>query len=522
MITLSRLAAFSAVLLLTLPAQAQETVASPPAATPPVATATITMPSFENMAEKLLPTVVNVSTTTKLARSEQPGLQMPQLPPGSPFEKFFKDFYDQYNKGQDGEMPGMPQGPREDQDGDKVSALGSGFIIDAANGYIVTNNHVIKDADEIKVILHDDTSLDATLVGTDEKTDIALLKVKLPATNNNAYATAKWGDSDQSKVGSWVLAIGNPFGLGGTVTAGIVSARQRNINAGPYDDFIQTDASINRGNSGGPMFNTKGEVIGVNTAIFSPTGGSVGIGFAVPSNLAKNVVEQLVKYGKTKRGWLGVRIQEVTPEIAASLKLDRARGALVSSVTAKSPSEIAGIEAGDVILSFEGKEITKMSQLPRLVADTEVGKKSSVVIWRKGAEKTVTVDLGQLEKAEEEALGDAPTKKKGDAVTSAKAEEIKSLGLSLAVIDKRARDTYGIAETLKGLVVTDVTRGSPAAEKGIIPGDVITEVDQQEVTSVADVTARVEAAQKAGREAVLFFLARKEERRFVALKPKKD
>ncbi len=308
---------------------------------------------------------------------------MPELPPGSPFDQFFKDFYDQYNNGK----------PPEEE---KVSSLGSGFVIDAANGYIVTNNHVIKDAEEIKVTLSDNTTLDAKLIGADEKTDLAVLKVKSPAP----LTAAVWGDSDASRIGAWIMAIGDPFGLGGTVTAGIISARQRDINAGPYDQFIQTDAPINRGNSGGPMFNMNGEVVGINTAIFSPSGGSVGIGFAVPSNLAKGVVAQLIKYGQTKRGWLGVHIQEMTPEMAESFGLGKPRGALVSSVTPGGPADKAGIKSGDIILKFDDHIIKEMRELPLMVADAEINKKATLTLWRKGKEETVTVDLGQLEKAE--------------------------------------------------------------------------------------------------------------------------
>jgi serine protease Do len=460
---------------------------------------------FETLAENLLPTVVNVSTTTKVKQALRPGLppQMPEFPPGSPFEDFFKDFYDQYKNVQ-------PQGD------EKVSALGSGFVIDAENGYIVTNNHVIKDADEVKVILHDDTSLDATLVGTDEKTDIALLKVRPAAP----LVAAQWGDSDKAKVGSWVLAIGNPFGLGGTVTAGIVSARQRDINAGPYDDFIQTDASINRGNSGGPMFNMQGQVIGVNTAIFSPSGGSVGIGFAVPSNIAQTVVAQLVKYGKTRRGWLGVRIQEVTPEIAESLGLDRARGALVSSLTPKSPAEAAGVKPGDVILSFDGRDLDQMHKLPRMVAESEVGKQAALGIWRKGARITVNVSLGQLETAEENGMLKTAGAPDAEAAPEAPGTEVPSLGLVLSTLTERARQAHGLPQALSGVLVSEVKPGSPAAEKGLAAGDVIAEVDQKEVTAPEEVLAGVAAAEKAGHSSVLFFVGRKQDMRFVAIKLK--
>jgi serine protease Do len=469
-------------------------------------------PSFETLAEKLLPTVVNVSTTTKLnlgAQQAVPGMpempQLPQLPPGSPFEDFFKEFYDRFKN-----MPTSPSGE------ENVSALGSGFVVDAEKGYIVTNNHVIKDADEIKVILHDNTTLDATRVGVDEKTDLAVLKV---TPKKGALVATTWGNSDESKVGSWVLAIGNPFGLGGTVTAGIISARQRDISAGPYDDFIQTDASINRGNSGGPMFNTKGEVIGVNTAIFSPSGGSVGIGFAVPSSLAKNVVDQLIKYGQTKRGWLGVRIQEVTPEIAESLGLPSTNGALVSDVTKGGPSEKAGIEAGDVILSFDNHDIGQLRQLPRLVAESEVGKEATLTLWHKGQKKTVKVALGQLESAEEEDAAKAENGKPSG-TTKVSSTAVPALGLSLASIDDSLRKTYDIEKNLLGVVITEVTKGSDAAEKGLMAGDVIIEADQQETAKPSEILARVEAAKKEKRNSVLLFLARKGDRRFVAVKIK--
>ncbi len=462
------------------------------------------LPGLENLAEKLVPTVVNVSTTMKMetaAKGELPA--MPQLPPGSPFEEFFKDFYDQY---QNGKPPAQEKG----------SSLGSGFIIDAANGYVVTNNHVIKDAEEIKVILNDNTSLDATLVGTDEKTDIALLKVK----TDKPLTAASWGDSDKARVGSWIMAIGNPFGLGGTVTAGIVSARHRDINAGPYDEFIQTDASINRGNSGGPMFNMDGEVVGVNTAIFSPTGGSVGIGFAVPSNLAKGVVAQLVKYGKTKRGWLGVRIQEVTPEIAENLGLDKSKGAMVAGVTPQGPAEKAGIKAGDIILAFNGQPLDKMRQLPRLVAEAEVGQKSTLTLWRKGQQETVTVDLGQLEKAEESGMIAGKKDDSGKA-PDVKSTVVDSVGLGLVALTDANRATYKVAKTVNGVLILDVKKDGPAADKGLERGDVIIEVDQKEVATPEHVMEKVAAAATAGRASVLFFVARRDDMRFVALKLKR-
>ncbi|MBI3440572.1 MAG: DegQ family serine endoprotease [Proteobacteria bacterium] len=461
------------------------------------------MPGFEDLAEKLEPTVVNISTTMKLDMADKGELPpMPELPPGSPFEEFFKDFYDQQHNGRP---------PAEE----KVSSLGSGFVIDAVNGYIVTNNHVIRDADEIKVTLNDNTSMDAKLIGTDEKTDIAVLKVK----SSKPLMAATWGDSDKARVGSWVIAIGDPFGLGGTVTAGIVSARHRDINSGPYDEYIQTDASINRGNSGGPMFNMSGEVVGVNTAIFSPSGGSVGIGFAVPSNLAKGVVAQLIKYGKTKRGWLGVKIQEVTPEIADNLGLDRPKGAMVSSVTPRGPAEKAGIKSGDVILKFDGNAIDHSRQLPKLVAEAEVGKKSTLTVWRKGHEETITVDLGQLEKAEESGL--VTEKEKGEKPARTKSTTIASLGLGLSPLTEQLRDTYKIAKTINGVLVAEVKPNGPAAEKGMTVGDVIIEVDQQEVTTPEQIINQVSAAEKAKKTSILFFVAHDDDVRFIALKLKK-
>ncbi|MDT8345551.1 MAG: Do family serine endopeptidase, partial [Thermohalobaculum sp.] len=332
--------------------------------------------TFADLAEKLTPAVVNISTSQTV---QQPDRQIPGIPPGTlpeDFQDLFRDFFER----------GLPQGPRE------VQSLGSGFVV-SAEGFVVTNNHVIEDADAITVNFANGTSLPAKLIGTDTKTDIALLKVEPTAP----LSFVTFGDSDAIRVGDWVLAIGNPFGLGGSVSAGIVSARNRDINAGPYDDFIQTDAAINRGNSGGPLFNMGGKVIGVNTAIISPTGGSVGIGFSVPSNIVATVVTQLREHGQTRRGWLGVHIQTVNPEIAEALGLDGAKGALVSDVAPDGPAAAAGIKAGDVILNFDGRDVTDMRSLPRMVADTPVGKAVRVVIFRDGKTQTVKVDLGLLD-----------------------------------------------------------------------------------------------------------------------------
>ena len=335
--------------------------------------------SFADLAEKLLPSVVNISSTQKAV---DPGdfPEMPHFPPGSPFEDFFEEFMERRGEG----MPLIPP-----------ASLGSGFIIDAEKGYVVTNYHVIKDADQVRITLHDDTTLDAEIVGRDEKTDLAVLQVK----PTKPLTAVPFGDSDKLRVGDWILAIGNPFGLGGTVTAGIISARQRDIQSGPYDDYIQTDASINRGNSGGPMFDLEGNVIGINTAIFSPSGGSVGIGFAIPSSLAKPVIMQLIEFGKTRRGWLGVRIQNVTDEIAESLGLSETTGALIASVTATGPAEVAGLQAGDIILEFDGKPINAMRTLPRAVAETPIGKKVKLTYWLDGKKAETSVAIGEMEKA---------------------------------------------------------------------------------------------------------------------------
>ncbi len=389
----------------------------------------------------------------------------------------------------------------------KATSLGSGFIIDPA-GYVVTNNHVIADADEITVIFHDDTRLKATVVGRDKRTDLAVLKVK----TDKRLPSVQFGDSDASRVGDWVVAIGNPFGLGGTVTAGIVSARGRDINSGPYDDFIQTDASINRGNSGGPMFNLDGKVIGINTAIFSPSGGSVGIGFAIPSATAQPVIAQLIKHGQVRRGWLGVHIQAVTDEIAETLGLAKSSGALVASVIEGGPAEKGKIEAGDVILKFDGKTVSAMRKLPRIVAETEVGKTVDVLVWRNNEEITLGVAVGELEEPEVEVA--AKTSKGG----SAKTRTVKALGLTLSRVTEALKGRYKLDKTVKGVVVTEVREDGPAAEKGIRAGDVIVEVSQEEVVSPAKVAEKVKEAKKAGRKSVLLLLEGQGGLRFVALR----
>ena len=447
--------------------------------------------SFANLVERLLPAVVNISTTQTVSNSG--GVEMPQLPEGSPFEEFFKEFFERN---------------RPEQRQRKATSLGSGFIIDAA-GYVITNNHVIQDSDEITVLLQDNTRLPATLVGRDPKTDLAVLKVdpgaiKLPIVD--------FGDSDASRVGDWIVAIGNPFGLGGTVTAGIISARGRDINSGPYDDFLQTDASINRGNSGGPMFNLDGKVIGINTAIYSPSGGSIGIGFAIPATTAKPVIDQLIKFGEVKRGWLGVHIQGVTEEIAESLGLNEATGALVASVMKDGPAEKSGIEAGDVVLEFNGRKVEDMRRLPRIVAETQVGVPVDVVLWRDNQRKTLKVVVGELSKGEEQLAS----------VTEGPAEQnistIDTLGLTLSEVTPRLREQFSLEAEANGVVVTAVAADGPAAEKGIRPGDVIVEVSQEEVSTVADVASKIKAARDSGRKSVLLLLEGQSGLRFVALR----
>ncbi len=442
--------------------------------------------SFADLAEASLPAVVNISTTQTIASAE--GIQ--------DLDELFRQFLDR----QEGEEPA----PR------KANSLGSGFIVDPA-GYVVTNNHVIQDAEEITVILHDNREFKAEIVGRDAKTDLALLKISA----KEALPALAWGDSDSLRIGDWVLAIGNPFGLGGSVTAGIVSARQRDINAGPYDDFIQTDAAINRGNSGGPMFDMDGHVVGINSAIYSPSGGSVGIGFAIPSNLARPIVAQLREFGHAKRGWLGVQIQNVTPELAEGLRLPDTKGALVASVTADSPAAAAGIRQGDVILSFDGHQIGEMRSLPRLVAESAAGRKVAVDLWRQGARMSVTVALGELK--EEAAVATAPESSDAAPVPG-KAEAIVPLGLEILALDDAKRDELGLAPDLRGVVVTGIAKDGPAAEKGMEPGDVIVEVDQKAVAEPADVKERVAAAIANGYRVVTLLINRKGDFQWIALK----
>ncbi|MDF1721090.1 MAG: Do family serine endopeptidase [Minwuia sp.] len=455
--------------------------------------------SFAPLVKKLKPAVVNIQVTQQPGKSS-PGQapQIPQVPPGSPFEEFFKDFFDKRRQQNPHSRP--------------LVSVGSGFVVDAS-GLIVTNNHVIDGADEIRVYFSDGESLEAKLVGTDPKTDVAVLRVT--PDEGTELTAVPWGNSDTAEEGDWVIAIGNPLGLGGTVTAGIISARGRDIRSGPYDDFIQTDASINKGNSGGPLFNVDGDVVGINTAIFSQSGGSIGIGFAVPSNLARPVVEQLIEFGRTKRGWLGVRIQSVTEEIAESLGLDEPRGALVAGVTEDSPAGDAGIKSGDVIVTFNGQDIDEMRALPRIVAGTGVGNAVPVTIWRKGALEQFTVTLGELEKAEK-ALAAAEVVKEPSAES-----DLASLGMKLSPLNDEVRERFSISAEA-GAVVTEVVPDSAAAEKGLRAGDVIIEVNQEAVDGPGDVARRVQEIEDRKGRSVLLLVVRGDDRLFVAVRLKQS
>jgi len=457
-----------------------------------------------DVAEKVIDAVVNISTSqtveAKGGAAEGRGA-MPQLPPGSPFEEFFDDFFKNRRGG--------PGGKGSDLQPHKTNSLGSGFIVDTA-GIVVTNNHVIADADEINVIMNDGSKIKAELVGVDKKTDLAVLKFKPP----KPLTAVKFGDSDKLRLGEWVIAIGNPFSLGGTVTAGIVSARNRDINSGPYDSYIQTDAAINRGNSGGPLFNLDGEVIGVNTLIISPSGGSIGIGFAVPSKTVAGVVDQLRQFGELRRGWLGVRIQQVTDEIGESLNIKPARGALIAGVEEKGPAKPAGIEPGDVVVKFDGKDIKEPKDLSRVVADTPVGKEVDVVIIRKGQEETRKVTLGRLEDTDKPVQTAAKSKDE----PAEKPVTQKALGLDLATLSKDLRTRYKIKDSVKGVIITNVDSTSDAADKRLSPGEVIVEVAQEAVSNAADVKKRVDQLKKDGKKSVLLLVSNADgELRFVAL-----
>ncbi len=457
--------------------------------TTPFADARSTPDSFADLAAKVTPAVVNIQTEQRVAQA-QPEMQMPNVPPGSPFEEFLKRF-------------GAPQGGRPGK-AEKAMALGSGFVIDPA-GYVVTNNHVVGEAETITVKMSDGESYPAKLVGRDEKTDLAVLKVDAP----KPLPAVPWGDSDKARVGDWVLAVGNPFGLGGSVTAGIVSARGRDIQSGPFDDFLQLDAPINRGNSGGPSFNAEGQVIGINTAIYSPSGGSVGIGFAIPSNLAKPVVEQLKANGKIERGWLGVQIQPLTKDLGQGVGLPDDKGALVAQVTEDSPAAKAGLKAGDVILAVGDKPVVAMKDLPKLIANEKPGQTPTLSVWRDGRAVPVAVTIGQMPGAEQ--VADA-----GPTQDTAKGQP--NLGLQLAQLTPEMRQKLGVDEKVKGVVIVGVRDDSNAAEQGLRAGDVITQVGREKVTSPKQVVEKVKEARTAGQQAVMLLINRGDNSQFVSVK----
>jgi serine protease Do len=470
------------------------------------------LPSLAPVIQKVMPAVVNVSVTMKgdaalnsddeeASPGSTPGNGGAPNFPSSPFDEMLKRFFDQQGRGQ-GNGNGMPQRP---QVGNRV-ALGSGFIIDP-QGYVVTNNHVVGESGTVTVIFQDDTKHPAKIVGRDPKTDLALLKIE----TSKPLPFVAWGDSDAAKIGDWILAIGNPFGLGGTVTTGIISARGRDIHSGPFDDYLQLDAAINRGNSGGPTFNQQGQVIGINTAIYSPNGGSVGIGFAIPSNLAKTVVAQLREHGKVDRGWLGVQIQQMTPEIATSLGLKNDHGALVSDVTPNSPAAGAGLKQGDVIVRFNGKDVDKVHDLPRLVAETPINSAVDVTVWRNGQSERLQANVGQMPNDHKQAA--AGDQEQDQAVP----EKSSALGLHLSQLDSQTRKQLGIKGEVKGVVVTQVSPDSPAADLGIQPGDVIVAINQQPVGNPADAAQKLKQAKQKGDKSLLLLLNRHGVNEYVGL-----
>lgn len=482
--------------------------------------------SVADLASGLLGAVVNISTSQSVAEEGEGPL--PQVPEGSPFQELFEDFYKNREGG---------------ETNNKVNSLGSGFVIDPT-GFIVTNNHVIENADDIEVIFSDGSKLKAKLIGTDTKTDLSVLKVEPP----QPLTSVKFGDSKKMRIGDWVMAIGNPFGLGGSVTVGIISASGRNINAGPYDNFIQTDAAINKGNSGGPLFNMSGEVIGINTAIISPSGGSIGIGFAVPTELAENIVKQLIEFGETRRGWLGVRIQPVSDEVAESMKIGRARGALISGIVEGGPVANGPITVGDIVTSFNGRPIVETRDLTRIVAESPIGEPLDVVILRDGKEQTVKVTLGRLEDDEvasnetdpdtvvepgEEGTapegedGQAPTEQPEEAPApdaegqdnpAAPSDEAQQtapvteglIGVELSALDDAKRTSFSIAEGVEGVLITRVLPGSKAEGKGLKVGEVIVEVAQEFMKTPQQVAEKLTSIKGEGRRSGYLMIADKD------------
>ncbi len=438
--------------------------------------------SFADLAEKLMPSVVNISTTTTVTTRSNP---FPfEFPPGSPFEDMFKDY-------------GTPQKRQ-------TSALGSGFIIDE-KGIVITNNHVIQGAEDVFVRVNGEKNIKAKVIGADPGMDLAVLQIE----SDQKFTPVKFGDSDTARIGDWVIAIGNPFGLGGTVTAGIISARNRSIGLSRYEDYIQTDASINQGNSGGPLFNMDGDVVGINTAILGQSG-SIGIGFAIPSNSAQKVINQLIEFGETKRGWLGVRIQTVTKDIADVEKLDEPRGALVASVAENSPSDKGGIKAGDIILEFDGKKINEMSELPRIVAETEVGKKVKLKVWRNKREITKEIILGRLETSED-------FKSQGLVTEKPKEDTIDGLKIKVRLLNKNDINERNLPKNTTGLVITEIDKDSPVNYLQV--NNIIVEAQKKKINTIGDLDNIVKLALKSNDKSLLIAIYNNNnQRRYIGVK----
>ena len=481
-------AAVIAALYLGMPSQNANAAVAPVDENISSATVQIAPPSFANLIEAVQPAVVSIASSHTGPRRTMRQAPDFELPESSPFKKFFEEHF----KGQ------IPEG----RPNAEMQALGSGFVIDP-DGYIVTNNHVIEGAGEITVILHDGTRHTAKVKGRDPKTDLALLKIE----SSEELPYVRFGDSEKAKVGDWVVAVGNPFGLGGSVSAGIISARGRDIQAGPYDDYLQIDAPINRGNSGGPLFDASGKVVGINTAIFSPSGGSVGIGFAIPAALAEPVIAELKSDGRVARGWLGVHIQSIDEALAESMNLDNEEGALVSSVEPDSPAERSGLRIGDVILEFGDEEVEDARALPRMVADTDQGDKVDLTVWRDGKRKSLEVTLGSLPSEESVAMTESQQDDDGT----------PKLGLTLSALSKEAKKRYSMSDDEVGVLIVDVARDGPAARHGLQRGDVITRVGQTKVTKPEEVVSEVKRAAQQEHKAVLLLIKRDGMSRFVAV-----